>query len=322
MDRPTETGPGRKLRQRGSRGRSTKERPRQNWERQVLNDQVEWKTSRLDLGPEELKTVDAGKGPSRVSGHEEKTREGSSTPTLESTTVGLMSPRESQEKEGGDEGTKVAIDEGAEGSIQKFAENDGGQAGRSGNTWVPQDDMITSEAAEDTQVESTDADVGESTYLTQRVRRVEWNEERVKWSRETQIASTEKINAEIWHAAVLNRRPSADGGEGRAEGATTYGTIAADNRGEDREDRVWWTGWSQWFGWKGWACSKWRNRYYDEGKLPTEDEVGRRVDDSEPVATSAEVGCQTRSIPIFKNLTSFPFSPHTSGCAVWWGWMS
>ena len=130
----------------------------------------------------------------------------------------------------------------------------------------------------------------------------------------------EEINVEIQHAAVLNRGldriSSVEDEEGWAEGTTTYGTSAADGRGEDREDRV------SWFGWKGWACSKWRNRYYDEGKLPTEDEVGRRVDDSEPVATSAEVGCQTRSIPIFKNLTSFPFSPHTSGCAVWWGWMS
>ena len=120
----------------------------------------------------------------------------------------------------------------------------------------------------------------------------------------------------------LDRRLSGEGEEGRAEGAATYKTFIADDRGEDYENRVWWTGWSWWFGGKGWASSKWKNKYYNERVLPTEDEVGRRVDDSEPVATSAEVGCQTRSIPIFKNLTSFPFSPHTSGCAVWWGWMS
>ena len=68
------------------------------------------------------------KGLSRVGGHEEKTREGSSTPTPESTIVGPVSPRECQEKEGGDEGTKVTIDEG---SIQRIVGNDGGQASRS-----------------------------------------------------------------------------------------------------------------------------------------------------------------------------------------------
>ena len=77
--------------------------------------------SRPDRGSEELEPVDAEKGLSRVGGHEEKTRGGSSTPTPESTTVRPVSPRESQEKESGGEGTKDTIDEGAEETIQNFA---------------------------------------------------------------------------------------------------------------------------------------------------------------------------------------------------------
>ena len=77
-----------------------------------------------------MEPVDTEKGLNRVGGHEEKTREGPSTPTPESTTVGPVSPRESQEKEGGDEGMKVATNEGAERSIEKFVESDGGEVGR------------------------------------------------------------------------------------------------------------------------------------------------------------------------------------------------
>ena len=63
----------------------------------------------------------------------------------------------------------------------------------------------TPEAVEDAQAESTDANIGESTYLIERVRGAERNEERAKWSREDQTTSIEEINAEIWHTAVLNR---------------------------------------------------------------------------------------------------------------------
>ena len=168
-------------------------------------------------------------------------------------------------------------------------------------------------------------DFGESTYRTERVRRSERNEERAKWSREDQTESTEEINAEIGHAMVLNRgldrRLSGEGEEGRAEGAATYKTFIADDRGEDYENRVWWTGWSWWFGGKGWASSKWKNKYYNERVLPTEDEVGRRVED-DWCESRVSGPRRTRSIAISENLTSFPFSAHTGGCAVWWGQMS
>ena len=153
-----------------------------------------------------------------------------------------MSQREFQEKEGGNKGMWVATNESAERSIQEVAENDRGQEGQSGNTRTPQDDTTTSETTKDTLAENTDVHVGDSTYLTERVRGVEQNEERAKWSHEDQSASTEEINAEIRHAAVLNRgldrRPSAKGEEGRAEGAATYRTCVADGRGEDRKDQV------------------------------------------------------------------------------------
>ena len=100
-----------------------------------------------------------------MGGHKDKTLQGPSTPTPESIAVGPVIPRESQEKDGGDEGTKVTVDDGPEGSIQKFAKNDEGQVGRSSNTGVPKDNATMPEAVEDTQAESTNADVGESTYL-------------------------------------------------------------------------------------------------------------------------------------------------------------
>ena len=45
--------------------------------------------------------------------------------------------------------------------------------GQEGQERVPRDGMATSEVAEDTEVESTDADVGEATYLVERVREAE-----------------------------------------------------------------------------------------------------------------------------------------------------
>ena len=41
--------------------------------------------------------------------------------------------------------------------------------GQEGQERVPRDGMATSEVAEDTEVESTDADVGEATYLVDKV---------------------------------------------------------------------------------------------------------------------------------------------------------
>ena len=48
-----------------------------------------------------------------------------------------------------------------------------GRVGQAGQEGVPRDEAATSEAAEDTQAESTDADVGEATYLVERVRGAE-----------------------------------------------------------------------------------------------------------------------------------------------------
>ena len=90
----------------------------------------ESRTTELDRrragASEELKPVNAKKGPSRADGHEEKTRHGTSPPTPESTVVGPVSLFESQERQGGNEGTRFATYEGAKRSM---SENNGGQAG-------------------------------------------------------------------------------------------------------------------------------------------------------------------------------------------------
>ena len=108
-----------------------------------------------------------------------------------------MSPRESQEKEGGGEGTKVTTDDGVEGSIRSIAENDRGQAGQSDSKGVPHDKETMSEVAKDTQAESIDTDIERATYLVERLRRAERNEERAKWPHEGRTASAGEINAEI-----------------------------------------------------------------------------------------------------------------------------
>ena len=181
------------------------------------------------------------RGLSRVGSHGEKTRDGCYTPTPESMAVGPVSPRESQERQGGDERMRAAKDEGGTRSIKKFAGNDRGQAGRSGNTEVPQDNT-TSEVAEDTKAESTNVDVEGSMYLIERVCGAERNEERAMWPRKGGATSTKEINAEIRHAAVPNRgidqRATTEDKEGQTKGATTYGTSFANSRGEDRKDRL------------------------------------------------------------------------------------
>ena len=80
-----------------TRGRSAKDRPGREPGRQVPNNQAGQRTSRPDRGSEELKPAYAKKGPSRAGDHEEKTRDGTSPPTPESTGVGPVSPRESRE---------------------------------------------------------------------------------------------------------------------------------------------------------------------------------------------------------------------------------
>ena len=71
------------------------------------------------------------KGLSRIAGHEEKAREGSSTPLPETSTVRPPWRHKTEEKEGGGEGTKAAIDKGAERSIQEVAESKGVRAEKS-----------------------------------------------------------------------------------------------------------------------------------------------------------------------------------------------
>ena len=57
------------------------------------------------------------KGPSRIGSHEEQAREGSSTPVSETSVVQSLWRHETEEKEGGGEGTKATTDEGTESSI-------------------------------------------------------------------------------------------------------------------------------------------------------------------------------------------------------------
>ena len=116
-----------------------------------------------------------------------------------------MSPRESQEKEGGGEGTKVTTDDGVEGSIRSIAENDRGQAGQSDSKGVPHDKETMSEVAKDTQAEGTDTDIGGPRAKQKGVRGAEREEERVKGSRKDQNANTRKMNTEGRHAKMLNR---------------------------------------------------------------------------------------------------------------------
>ena len=94
--------------------------PDENREQRVPSGQV-----RHWVGSEELEPADAGKGPSKISGHEEKAREGSSTPVPETSVVRLLWQCKTEEKEGGNEGMNATTNEGAERSIQEVAENEG-----------------------------------------------------------------------------------------------------------------------------------------------------------------------------------------------------
>ena len=67
--------------------------------------------------PEDLERANAEKGPSRIEGHEEKARMGSSTPAPEISAVRSPWQRKTEDKDGGSEGTRVVENEGAKRSI-------------------------------------------------------------------------------------------------------------------------------------------------------------------------------------------------------------
>ena len=159
-----------------------------------------------------------------------------------------------------------------------------GQAGQEG---VPRDGAATSEVAEDSEAESTDAEVGEATYLFERVRGAERNTKRVMGSSKDRSTSTHsegnidvrgkptegKSGAERVGtprcATRKGRNPACDrrdrervrriyeAGKGRATGSAT--ACGRTERGGKRGHRVWRIGWSQRFGdehriwWIGWS---------------------------------------------------------------------
>ena len=122
-----------------------------------------------------------------------------------STDDGPVSPRESREQQGGDEGMRVATYEGAERSVWKSPESNEGQSGRSDHTGGPRDNVTMPKEAKDTQAEGTNTDVGDPCTKQKGVRGAEREEERVKVSREDQATSLLEINTEGRHATVLNR---------------------------------------------------------------------------------------------------------------------
>ena len=88
----------------------------------------------------------------KTGGHEDKAREGSSTPAVETPTVGASADVRPRVADGGGEGTKATTDEGAERGIQEVEENEGvcalknehditkdacGRAGQEGREGVP-----------------------------------------------------------------------------------------------------------------------------------------------------------------------------------------
>ena len=176
--------------------------------------------------------------PSGAGGHKEKTRDGPSPPTPKSTVIGLVSPQESRERQGRDEGSRVVTYEGAERSIWKSAESDDGQSDRSDHTGGPRDSAIKPKEAKETQAEGTDADVEDPHTKQKRVREAEREEEHVKGSREDQNASTCNINTEGRHAIVLNREldrsSDAKDEEDPEMEAATKGTSATNGRGGGR----------------------------------------------------------------------------------------
>ena len=80
-----------------------------------------------------------------------------------------------------------------------------GQAGHRGNKGVPQDEAARSEAMEDTEAESTEADVREATYLVKKVRGAERSERHGMWRRKGRATSTGEIEDEVRCMAMPNR---------------------------------------------------------------------------------------------------------------------
>ena len=103
----------------------------------------------------------------------------------------------------------VEVDEDAEEGIQCRTTGQEGQDG------VPRDETTTSEVTEDTEAWNTDTDVGETTYLFERVRGVEWSTKRAMWLRKGRATSTGMIDDEVRRMTVPNQgsgrgKPSMD----------------------------------------------------------------------------------------------------------------
>ena len=108
--------------------------------------------------------------------------------------------------------------------------------GRAGREGVPRDETATPEVAEDTEAESTNTDVRETKYHSERVHGAERSARRAMWPRKGRATSTGMIGDEVRRMTVPNR------GSQRKE------------FGEHR--RVWWIGWSLRFEiirWRWWT---------------------------------------------------------------------
>ena len=81
-----------------------------------------------------------------------------------------MDQRKTEVTDGGGEGTRVTSDKGTEGVGRSTTENDRGPVVRSAEKAVPRDETAMSKAIEDTEMESTNTEVGEATYLAELVR--------------------------------------------------------------------------------------------------------------------------------------------------------
>jgi hypothetical protein len=110
-------------------------------------------------------------------GNGKETREGSSTPGPETLAVRPLWQRKTEETEGGGEGTRATTDKGAGKSECGITEDVRGQAGQEG---VPWNGTAALEVAENSEVKSTDAKVGEATYPVEKVHGAEREMEGVR----------------------------------------------------------------------------------------------------------------------------------------------
>ena len=119
----------------------------------------------------------------KTGGHEDKAREGSSTPAIETPAVGASADVRPRVAGGGGEGTKATTDEGAERSMQEVTFNEEvraqenehgipqdacGRAGQEGREGVPRGETATPKVVEDTEAKSTDTKVGEERNPSER----------------------------------------------------------------------------------------------------------------------------------------------------------